>query len=249
MSDNLVININSVWLIVLFVILIIVIYYALNKDKFCFSCIYQSKENFKDNDSNDDSDDTPPPPPPVVTDPGNNAMQIYNDPKLSATINRQYNPLEYPYRSDNFYDQKWYPNLKLPFQVIGLGYRNQPGLGGTQIPIMNPPVPIVVNDDNIAPVNISTQGPIGRGQQVGVLYKIYGNANDILPLFGRKRYANDNQYDYWTLMGPYSVKVPVVTKNRNDELGNNDVVFIKGFKDPYRVNIYELDLPAYIPYV
>ena len=50
-------------------------------------------------------------------------------------------------------------------------------------------------------------------------------------------------------MGRFGVKVPVITKNKNDELGTNDVVFIKGMSDAYRVTIYESDQPEYIPYL
>jgi hypothetical protein len=174
---------------------------------------------------------------------------IEKDPKTMNALDRIYDPLRYPYRSDYFYDQSWYPNLELPFQVIGCGSRTQPCLGGTQVPIYNPPVPINISNQNIAPVNISTRGPLGIPQQVGVLYKINGNENDILPLFGRKRYPNDSKYDYYTMVGNYGVKVPIITKNRKDELGSNDVVFIKGSASPYRVTIYEGDYPSYIPYL
>lgn len=174
---------------------------------------------------------------------------INRDPKELNALDRIYNPIRYPYKSDYFYDQNWYPNLELPFQVIGGGYRNTPTLGGTQIPIYNPPAPISIDNSSISPINITTRGPLGKPQQVGVLYKINGDDNDILPLFGRRRYPNDNRYEYYTLMGQYSVKMPVITKNKNDELGSNDVVFIKGRNVPYRVTIYETDFPQYIPYL
>lgn len=250
---------NKQYLLITIFILIMVIYAIFLKfsDSLCLECIFQKKnkkqisENFEDeipvesqSEEEEVSEEEP-----IVLEKNQGMMIAPLNPKLKASIDRQYNPLKYPYKSDYFYDQKWYPNLALPFQVIGAGYRNTPTLGGTQIPILNPPTPIRIDESNIAPVNIATRGPEGRGQQVGVLYKIYGNANDILPLFGRRRYPNDNQYDYWTLMGPYGVKVAVVTKNRNYELGNNDVVFIQNMKEPYRVTIYEQDLPAYIPYI
>jgi hypothetical protein len=174
---------------------------------------------------------------------------IDRDPKTLNSLDRISNPLRYPYRSDYFYDQSWYPNLQLPFQVIGCGSRSQPCLGGTQVPIYNPPVSIDISNNNIAPVNITTRGPLGQPQQVGILYKIYGNENDTLPLFGRKRYPNDSTYDYYTTVGQFASKVPVVTKNRKDELGTNDIVFIKGSSSPYRVTIYEGDYPQYIPYL
>jgi len=174
---------------------------------------------------------------------------INRDPKSLNALDRIYNPIRYPYKSDHFYDQSWYPNLEIPFQVIGGGYRNTPTLGGTQVPIYNPPVPINISNDNIAPINISTRGPLGQPQQMGVLYKVNGSDNDYLPLFGRRKYPNERRYEYYTMIGNYGVKIPVITRNKNDELGSNDVVFIKGKADPYRVNIYETDFPQYIPYL
>ena len=128
---------------------------------------------------------------------------INMDPKTINSLDRVYNPLRYPYKSDYFYDQKWYPNLELPFQVIGCGGRNKPCLGGTQVPIYNPPTPIDISDNNIAPVYISTRGPLGQPQQVGIIYKAYGDDNDVYPLFGRKKYPNDNKYEYYTMIGNY----------------------------------------------
>jgi len=174
---------------------------------------------------------------------------VEKDPKTMNSLDRIYNPLRYPYKSDYYYDQRWYPNLQLPFQVIGCGARNTPCLGGTEVPIYNPPVTIDVSDRNIAPINISTRGPLGQPQQLGVLYKVYGNENDVLPLFGRRRYPNDSKFDYYTMTGQFGTKVPIVTKNRNNELGTNDVVFIKGSSSPYRVTVYESDFAQYIPYV
>ena len=174
---------------------------------------------------------------------------INNNPKNQNSLDRVYNPLRYPYKSDNYYDQSWYPNMNLPSQVIGCGGRSQPCIGGTQVAINNPTVPIDISNTNIAPVNISTRGPMGIPQQVGTLYKINGDENDTLPLFGRKKYPNDNKYEYYTLLGRYGSKVKIITKNRNDELGTNDIVFIQGRSDPYKCTIYESDFPQYIPYL
>lgn len=177
------------------------------------------------------------------------SQSIKRSPKEINSMDRVINPLRYPYKSDYFYDQSWYPNLNLPFQVIGGGRRTIPTLGGTQIPIYNPPVPINISNDNIAPVYINTRGPLGEPQQVGTIFKIYGNDNEYLPLFGRRRYPNDNIYEYYTAMGYHNVKVPVIVKDKHVELGSNDIVFLKGKSDPYRVTIYESDVPQYIPYL
>lgn len=174
---------------------------------------------------------------------------LTTNPKKLNALDRVINPLRFPYKSDYFYDQNWYPNMKLPSQVIGCGGRNQPCLGGTQIPIYNPPTSINISNDNIAPINISTRGPLGEPQQMGVLYKVYGDENDTLPLFGRRKYPNDNKYEYYTLLGRYGSKVRIIVKNKNDELGTNDIVFIEGRNDPYRCTIYKSDFPQYIPYM
>ena len=174
---------------------------------------------------------------------------VENNPKKLNALDRVYNPLRFPYKSDNFYDQSWYPNLRLPNQVIGCGGRNQPCMGGTQVPIYNPTTPVNISNTNIAPVNISTRGPLGEPQQMGILYKINGDENDTLPLFGRRKYPNDNKYEYYTLLGRYGSKVKIITKNKNDELGTNDIVFIQGNREPYRCTIYESDFPQYIPYM
>jgi hypothetical protein len=181
---------------------------------------------------------------------------VQQDPKTMNALDRIYNPLRYPEKSPYFYDQAWYPSLDLGFEVIGAGSRRSPALGGTQIPIYNAPVPIDISNDNIAPsnirlpVNYSTRGPSGVPQQVGVIYKIFGNGeNQYLPLFGKRRYPNDNRYDYYTILGNYNVKVPIITKNKYDELGNNDRVFVKGDPSVYTVTLYSDDTPQYIPYI
>ena len=236
-------NQNNIIIGIFIIILCIAIIISLNKQNSCEPCKVEAKrikileENLEKYESQ----------------PINKEIIVYPNPipdqKALNSLDRVYNPLRYPYKSDYYYDQGWYPDLQLPFQVIGGGYRRQPTLGGTQVPIYNPPVQIDISNTNIAPVNVSTRGPLGQPQQIGVLYKINGNENDVLPLFGRRRYPNDNKYEYYTLMGRYGSKVQVITKNRNDEVGSNDVVFVKGSSEPYRVTVYETDTPQYIPYI
>jgi len=177
------------------------------------------------------------------------AGQIIRNPQEINALDRVFNPLRYPYKSPDFYQYGFYPDMTLPAEVIGGGYRNTPTYGGSQVPILNPLPSVPINNLNIAPVNISTRGPLGTPQAIGILYKVNAPDNQVLPLFGRRRYPNGNRYDYYTIMGDYNVKVPVVTKNRNIELGTNDLVFIKGIKFPYRVSLYENDFPQYIPYM
>ena len=193
----------------------------------------------------------PMPSTPMPRDQGVVIGGIERTPQQVNALDRVYNPLRYPYKGREFYNQNWRPNLALPPQVIGCGARNTPCLGGTQVPIANPMYPININNDNIAPINIRTRGPLGEPQQVGSLYKLYSHDNEVLPLFGRRRYPrfNDN-WEYYTLGGYHDVKMKVITKRRGEELGTNDIVFVKGYnKSPYRVTMYETDFPQYIPYL
>lgn len=180
---------------------------------------------------------------PVSSDP------IQRSPKEINSIDRFWNPLRYPYRSDNFYDQGWYPSNNLPFQVIGGGRRMAPTLGGTEVPISNPMLPISVSEAPIAPINISTRGPRGMPQQLGVIYKVQGDHNTYLPLFGMKEYPNSDSYKYYTALGNNSqVKVPLITKYKNQPLGDNDEVIMVGSNERYRCVLYSQDFPQYIPY-
>jgi hypothetical protein len=138
--------------------------------------------------------------------------------------------------------------MSLPPQVIGCGGRRQGCLGGTQGGIPNVFPPVEISGRNIAPVNITTRGPQGIPQQVGVMYKIFGSLNDALPLFGRKRFPNSDCWDYYTITNT-GLKLKVLTRQRNNnELGTNDNVMVEGTRAKYRVTIYDSDFPQYIPY-
>jgi hypothetical protein len=171
-------------------------------------------------------------------------------PKEINASDRFWNPLRYPYRSDYFYDQSWYPQSNLPFQVIGGGRRMAPTLGGTEIPITNPMLPINISEAPIAPINITTRGPRGMPQQLGVIYKVQGDHNTYLPLFGMKEYPNSDSYKYYTAVGENSqIKVPLITKYKNQPLGDNDEVIMVGSNERYRCSIYEASFPQYVPYL
>jgi len=150
-----------------------------------------------------------------------------------------------------------YPNLILPPQVVGCGGRRGGCLGGSQLVIPNVPSPKDISSVNIAPVNIATRwnpnNPLQKPHQVGVIYKVFGNSNDIYPLYGAKRYFNGDQWDYYTIVqkaGGMSNKIPVRTKNHNQRLGDNDPVWLPmlGCSEEFRVTIYDNGL-QYYPYI
>ena len=183
----------------------------------------------------------------------NNEPEIQRSPYEINSLDRFYNPLRFPYKTlpsfNPHYNSYYYPNLQLPSQVVGCGARNIPCLGGSQIPINNPVPTLNVSSGSIAPINIRTRGPIGVPQQVGVISRILGSKNEIYPLFGRRKYPNDNKWQYYTMMGKNnSVKIPLVPKNNNFEIGENDIISLKNQHGKYRVTLYENDFPQYIPY-
>jgi hypothetical protein len=230
---------TSIIIYILLFIIICIILYNLYIQNISIRAIHSTKdiEGF-----------TPPSPTIIVTPPSNNEIQ--RSPKEVNSMDRFWNPLRYPYRSDYFYDQGWYPNNNLPFQVIGGGHRNTPTLGGTEIPIANPSVPINIAEAPIAPINITTRGPRGLPQQLGVIYKVQGDNNTYLPLFGMKEYPNSQCYKYYTALGHNSqIKVPIITRQKNVELGDNDEVMIKGDPNLYRTVMYENSFPQYVPYL
>lgn len=180
--------------------------------------------------------------------------QAYLSPEIAykTSLDRIYNPLRYPYRTQAFYEQGWFPNMVLPPQVIGCGGRRGGCVGGSEVVIPTTPSMIEISERNIAPVNVMTRGPLGIPQQVGVLYKIFGSLNDVYPLYGRKRYPNSDTWDYYTLIGQEGnrVKAKVLTKRKNNnELLTNDVVQIDGNTAKFRVTVYQSDFPMYVPYV
>ncbi len=225
--------------VLLFIIICIILYN-----------LYVENVSIRASNSPKDIEGFTPPSPTIIVAPVSNNNEINRSPKEVNSIDRFWNPLRYPYKSDYFYDQGWYPDNNLPFQVIGGGHRMAPTLGGTEIPIANPSVPINVSEAPIAPINITTRGPRGLPQQLGVIYKVNGDHNTYLPLFGMKEYPNSQCYKYYTALGHNSqIKVPVITRQKNVELGDNDEVMIKGDPNLYRVSIYESDFPQYVPYL
>ena len=166
-------------------------------------------------------------------------------------LSRIYNPLRGPLQSQPRFDLGLVTAQQrgLPAEVIGCGGRNQPCLGGVQEVIPNMMPPLNIANTNIAPINVRTRGPEGVYQQVGVIQKIFGNENEMHPLYGRKKYPNGNRWEYYTMVGPYGLKLPVLGNRNHEELGTNDRVKVRGKKDEYQVITYDFDEPQYIPYV
>jgi len=133
-------------------------------------------------------------------------------------------------------------------QIMGCGARRAPCDVRNAIP--NILDPIDVSNRNIAPVSIQVDQNLDlKLQKVGTIYKVFGNDNQIFPLYGRKVYYNDEKWEYFAGMGPTGEFMRVYQERQWEELGNNDEVEIEGRCGKYRVSIYDRYMPQYTPFI
>ena len=109
------------------------------------------------------------------------------------------------------------------------------------------------------PINIETRGTAVNYQQVGILIQegTTGDNKKILPLYGKPTYSGSQNWNYYTSSdGYHSMKVAVTNNNRSctqehgcKEIYDNDLVDIQGYDSKFKVSVYELDKPKYIPYI
>ena len=177
----------------IFIIILICIILFLLKDKI----LEQINEKFLLNNNNGFIN--------TISDIVLNSRQQYINNHRNNALDRYINPITYPYKSMEDYKPT---NLVLPPQVIGCGSRNLPCSMGSQIPVIATSPLLDFTNNNIAhnniintvPINISTRGPEGLPQQVGTIYKINSTNNEVLPLFGRKKYPSGyNNWEYYTI--------------------------------------------------
>lgn len=110
-----------------------------------------------------------------------------------------------------------------------------------------------------APINIATRGEPSEFQQVGILIQDDGTGNNQvkLPLFGQQLYPRSREWKYYTGSDGYqSVKLSVNYNGRDsmdqygcEELYDGNTVDIKGYDSKFKVTMYKLDAPKYIPNV
>jgi hypothetical protein len=133
----------------------------------------------------------------------------------------------------------------------------------------NPYVPPVNNTDVMfpmdvpvvttrgLPVNMRTRGQPGGYSPVGILTRMSGSGEMVLPLMGRQSAGGRDKYQYYTMMtnGTINPKLPVSVNGKSctseygcNEISNGDVVYVDGINDTFRATIYENDAFTYIPY-
>lgn len=106
------------------------------------------------------------------------------------------------------------------------------------------------------PINVKTRGFDDAYRQVGILTRANGRET-ILPLMGRPLHTNRNKWQYYAISDQHQgLKLPVSRNGRSctneygcDDLYNGDTIYVEGYKDAFKVTIYENALPRYIPYL
>jgi hypothetical protein len=120
----------------------------------------------------------------------------------------------------------------------------------------------IITSPNI-PINIPTNiGYVNTSyRQLGVLTPIQPQPQpktELLILMGRPLYVNRNKWQYYAISDQRNgIKLPIVVNGRDalneygiNELYNFDIVYVKGYNNKYRIDMYEQDnTPQYIPYV
>ena len=129
--------------------------------------------------------------------------------------------------------------------------------------LMNPHLPPLKNnhyfpsdsgDVRGIPINIKTNGMDVAYSQVGILTRDDAKET-ILPLMGRPLQTNRQKWQYYTMGSKHNnIKLPISKGGQNctgeygcDELYNGDTVYVEGYKDAFKVIIYETNGPRYIP--
>lgn len=106
------------------------------------------------------------------------------------------------------------------------------------------------------PVNIETRGLNTGYQQVGILTRLSGSSDMILPLMGRRTMAGRDKWQYYTMSntGNLNTKLPISQKGKSctseygcDNISNGDTVYVEGYNDSFRATVYETSTFQYIP--
>jgi hypothetical protein len=106
------------------------------------------------------------------------------------------------------------------------------------------------------PINVSTQGVEDvKYRQVGILTRLNGSDETILPLMGRPLFARRDKWNFYTLNDKNNmIKLPVTVKGRSgtDEYGcdnvyNGDTVYVEGYNSAFKVTAYDNQVMRYLP--
>ena len=110
-------------------------------------------------------------------------------------------------------------------------------------------------DPRGVPINIPTQSVNASYRQVGILTRLNGDGENILPLMGKPLFTNRDKWNYYTMTDKNNmIKLPITHKGRSctneygcDSMYNGDTVYVEGYNDAFKVTMYENNTMQYIP--
>ena len=125
--------------------------------------------------------------------------------------------------------------------------------------LLNPLVPPLRTNPSLdirgaVPINVATQGGNYHYRQVGILTRLNG-PEMILSLMGKPVIANRDKWEYYCISDQYnSIKLPLTSNGRSctgeygcDSLSNGDTVYVEGYDSAFKVTLYDMGTPRYIP--
>jgi lipid-A-disaccharide synthase-like uncharacterized protein len=149
----------------------------------------------------------------------------------------------------------------------GYGYFSKPNNSYTNLSndvLLNPYVPPLKDNRYIqsmgncvgVPININTSSIDTNYRQIGILISLNDKEKKILPLMGKPLFSNRYKWNYFTQEEKNNVKLPIIYKKKSctsdygcDEIYNNDVVFVKGYNNSFRVEMYDNETIRYLPFI
>ena len=106
------------------------------------------------------------------------------------------------------------------------------------------------------PINISTQSIDTDYRQVGILTRIDGSKEMILPLMGRPLITHRDKWNFYTIAENNMIKIPIYNKGNDctsslgcNDLYSGDIIKIEGYNSDFKVTLYENNVLKYIPYI
>lgn len=168
-----------------------------------------------------------------------------------VTIFRENKNKEHSYKKEVYcsfiVEQPNYPYTNLPSDVLLDPYA--PPLRDERYLMMAPRVPINVST-NVGAVDTNYR-------QVGIMTPLNGNNSKILPLMGRPLFVNRDKWQYYTMSDQNnSIKLPVSRNGKSctneygcDKIYNGDTVYVEGYKEAFKITIYDNDTIRYLPFL
>lgn len=106
------------------------------------------------------------------------------------------------------------------------------------------------------PINIKTQSCNREYKQIGILTRVNGEET-VLPLMGRPLITHRDKWNYYTMNDKNNmIKLPLLFKNKSctsevgcDSVYDGDTLYVEGYKDLFRVTLYDNNTLEYIPYL